>query len=51
MFYDLRDEIDAEGITPAAAQRIAAAVGDWLVGHIGVTDRELGKFLKEKNRK
>jgi hemerythrin-like metal-binding protein len=51
MFYDLRDEVDAEGITPAAAQRIAAAVGDWLVGHIGVTDRELGKFLKEKNRK
>ncbi len=51
MFYDLRDEIDAEGITPAAAQRIAATVGDWLVGHIGVTDRELGKFLKEKNRK
>ncbi len=51
LFYDLRDEVDAEGITPAAAQRIAAAVGDWLVGHIGGTDRELGKFLKEKNRK
>lgn len=49
-FYDLRDEIDAEGISPAAAEKIAVAVGEWLRAHIGSTDRELGKFLKEKNR-
>ncbi len=50
-FYDLRDEVDEKGVNPATAEKIVSAVGDWLVDHIGKTDRELGRFLKGKNRK
>jgi hemerythrin-like metal-binding protein len=51
LFYDLRDELDAEGVNPETAGKVATAVGDWLVDHIGKTDKALGAFLKEKNRK
>jgi hemerythrin-like metal-binding protein len=50
-FYDLRDEIDAEGINPKTAEKVADFVGYWLVHHIGETDRALGEFLRERNRK
>ena len=50
-FYDLRDELDAEGVNPETAGKVATFVGDWLVDHIGKTDKALGAFLKEKNRK
>lgn len=50
-FYDLRDELDAGGATPALADRMGRFFGDWLVNHIGKVDKALGAFLREKGKK
>ena len=50
-FYDLRDELDAHGATPALADRMGRFFGDWLVNHIGKVDKALGAFLREKGKK
>jgi len=50
-FYDLRDELDATGLTPELADRIGRFCGDWLVHHIGKVDKALGAFLSETLKK
>ena len=47
-FYDLRDEIDAQGATPEAADKLGRFLGDWLVDHIGNVDKALGAFMQRK---
>lgn len=47
-FYDLRQELDNDGVTPELTLRLADRVGDWLVNHIGRMDKALGTFLKER---
>lgn len=50
-FYDLRDELDANGLTPELADRMGRFCGDWLVNHVGKVDKALGAFLREKGKK
>lgn len=45
-FYDLRQELDNDGVTPDLTVRLANRVGDWLVNHIGRMDKALGAFLR-----
>ena len=47
-FYDLRQELDNDGVSPDLTVRLADWVGDWLVHHIGRMDKALGQFLKER---
>jgi len=47
-FYDMRQELDNDGVTPELTIRLAEKLGDWLVNHIGRMDRALGAFLKER---
>jgi len=47
-FYDLRDEVDAQGNNLASADRLGRFLGDWLVEHIGKVDKALGLFMKGK---
>ncbi len=47
-FYDLRQELDNNGVTPELTARIANRVGEWLVNHIGRMDKALGAFLRER---
>jgi hemerythrin len=47
-FYDLRQELDNDGVSPDLTVRLADWVGDWLVNHIGRMDKALGTFLKER---
>lgn len=47
-FYDLRQELDNDGVTPDLTVRLANRVGDWLIHHIGRMDKALGAFLKER---
>lgn len=47
-FYDLRQELDNEGVTPELTVRLAETLGDWLVNHIGRMDKALGAFLRER---
>ena len=49
-FYDLRDSLDADGITPDLADRIGRFCGDWLVNHVMKVDKALGAFLREKGK-
>ena len=50
-FYDLRDELDANGLTAAFADRMGRFCGGWLVNHVGKVDKALGAFLREKGKK
>jgi hemerythrin len=50
-FYDLRDELDADGLTPELADRMGRFCGDWLVNHVGKVDKALGAFLREKGKR
>jgi len=50
-FYDLRDALDADGVTPELADRIGRFCGEWLVNHIGKVDKALGAFLNENLKK
>ena len=45
-FYDLRQELDNNGVTPELTVRLANRIGEWLVHHIGRMDKALGAFLK-----
>ena len=45
-FYDLRQELDNDGVSSDLTIRLANWVGDWLVNHIGRRDKDLGRFLK-----
>ncbi len=45
-FYDLRQELDNDGVTPELTVRLADRVADWLVSHIGRMDKALGEFLR-----
>lgn len=45
-FYDLRDELDRDGVTAGLARKLADRVGDWLAEHIGRQDKALGAFLR-----
>ena len=45
-FYDLRQELDNNGVTPELTVRLANRIGEWLVNHIGRMDKELGAFLR-----
>ena len=45
-FYDLRQELDNNGVTPELTVRLVETLGEWLVNHIGRMDRALGAFLK-----
>ena len=47
-FYDLRQELDNDGVTPDLTVRLATRVGEWLVNHIGRMDRALGEFLRKE---
>ncbi|HSL98843.1 MAG TPA: bacteriohemerythrin [Candidatus Limnocylindria bacterium] len=47
-FYDMRQELDNNGVTPELTVRLAETLGDWLVNHIGRMDRALGAFLRER---
>ena len=47
-FYDLRQELDNDGVTPELTVRLAETLGDWLVNHIGRMDKALGAFLKDR---
>jgi hemerythrin-like metal-binding protein len=50
-FYDLRDELDDQGVNPATADTLGRFLGDWLVDHIGKVDKALGEFMRGKERK
>jgi hemerythrin len=45
-FYDLRQELDNDGVTPELTVRLADRVADWLASHIGRMDKALGEFLR-----
>ncbi len=45
-FYDLRQELDNDGVTPDLTIRLVNRLGEWLVQHIGRKDKALGEFLK-----
>ena len=47
-FYDLRQELDNDGVTPELTVRLADRVSEWLVSHIGRMDKALGAFLRER---
>ncbi len=47
-FYDLRQELDNDGVTPELTIRLAERIGDWLVNHIGRMDKALGTYLRER---
>ena len=47
-FYDLRQELDNDGVTHELTVRLADRVGDWLVDHIGRMDKALGAFLRQR---
>jgi len=46
-FFDLREELARDGVTPALSGKVTRRVSDWLVDHIGRVDRALGSFLRE----
>jgi len=45
-FYDLRQELDNDGVTPELTVRLADRIGEWLANHIGQMDKALGTFLR-----
>ena len=45
-FYDLRQELDNDGVTPELTIRLAERIGEWLANHIGQQDKALGTFLR-----
>lgn len=47
-YRTLRAEYAREGATGFLLVKLNNRVGQWLTGHIGSTDRALGRFLKEK---
>jgi hemerythrin len=46
-FFDLREDLDRNGVTPALTGKVTRRVSDWLVDHIGKVDKALGAFLRE----
>ena len=47
-FLELKKQIDAEGANARSVILINRVVVDWLIKHIGVSDKKLGAFLKDK---
>ncbi len=47
-FYDLRQELDNDGVTPELTVRLADRLSDWLTSHIGRMDKALAAFLRER---
>jgi len=45
-FYDLRQELDNDGVTLDLTVRLADRIGEWLADHIGQMDKALGTFLR-----
>lgn len=53
-FYDMREKMAREGVTPGLTENLRRRVVDWLVHHIGHVDKGLGAYIKayqEKVRK
>lgn len=46
-FFDLRDDLDRNGVTPELTDKVTRRVCDWLIDHIGKVDKALGLFLRE----
>jgi hemerythrin len=42
----VKKDIETNGVTSAGSTMIAMTVSNWLVNHIGVQDKEIGKFIK-----
>mgnify|MGYP001326930100 CR=1 FL=1 len=49
-FGRLMERFDEQGPTLSIITSINKTVVDWLINHIGQADKEMGKFIKEKNR-
>ena len=47
-YYDLREEYDRNGASAELADRMGRYMGEWLVNHIGKSDKALGAFLRDK---
>lgn len=47
-FLELKKQIDTEGANARSVILINRVVVDWLIKHIGVSDKKLGVFLKDK---
>lgn len=47
-FKALKSEFDAQGASSHITMQVQRRVCDWLIGHIGKTDKALGAFLKTK---
>lgn len=50
-FFDLRDDLARNGVTPALSGKVTRRVGNWLVDHIGKVDKALGAFLQQAQEK
>lgn len=50
-YYDLREEYDRNGASPDLADRMGRFMGEWLVRHIGESDKALGAFLRDRGMK
>jgi hemerythrin len=42
---ELRDGISKVGVTSISSSVIAMTLSNWLVNHIGIQDKEIGKFI------
>ncbi len=47
-FVKLRGQFIREGVTTDFMEALKQRVGDWLINHIMVVDKALGRFLKTK---
>jgi hemerythrin len=45
----LKGELEKQGPSAAVIVQLNRRVGDWLIDHVGRTDRALGAFLTKKN--
>jgi hemerythrin len=43
----IRDEIAHKGTTDISSSLIAMTLSNWLVNHIGIQDRDIGKFIAQ----
>lgn len=47
-FVKLRSDLEKQGASASLAVQLNRKLGDWLLDHIGRTDRALGAFLQKK---
>jgi hemerythrin-like metal-binding protein len=45
--HRLAEELESKGITNTASSLVAMTVSNWLVQHIGVQDKAIGKYMKD----